>query len=132
MSTPQTQVVQRMFDAFNAKDLQAAIATVSDDTVWTHHGSQKLPSLHFKGKGGVRQFFQTNFTSMQVEYFRVLRLVQSGDTVVAIGEEKFLMDGRPGHFAQKWVQVYTVVDGLITRMEEFATSAEEADYQLVQ
>jgi uncharacterized protein len=132
MSTSNTQVVNRMFQAFNAKDLEAALATVSDDTLWTHHGSQKLPSLHFKGKGGVRQFFQTNFTSMQVEYFHVLQLVESGNTVVALGEEKFLMDGRPGHFAQKWVQVYTVVDGLITRMEEFATSAEAPEYQVVE
>ena len=132
MSTPELSVVNRMFEAFDAKDLEAAVATVSDDTVWTHHGSQKLPSLHFKGKSGVRKFFETNFTTMHAEYFRVLKTMQSGNTVVAFGAEKFLIDGRDGHFAQKWVQVYTVLNGLITRMEEFATSAEEPEYIVVE
>lgn len=132
MSTPELSVVNRMFEAFDAKDLEAAVATVSDDTVWTHHGSQKLPSLHFKGKSGVRKFFETNFNTMHAEYFRVLKTIQSGNTVIAFGEEKFLIEGRDGHFAQKWVQVYTVLNGLITRMEEFATSAEEPQYIVVE
>lgn len=128
MTTPEQAVVSRMFDAFRAQDLDAAVATVSDDTTWTHHGSQKLPSLHFIGRPGVRQFFETNFTTMHAEYFRVLKTVQDGNTVIVFGEEKFLIDGREGHFGQKWVQVYTVVGGLISRMEEYATSAEEREY----
>lgn len=132
MSTLELGVVNKMFQAFSAKDLEAAVATVSEDTVWTHHGSQKLPSLHFKGRSGVRKFFATNFNTMHAEYFRVLKTIQSGNLVVAFGEENFLIDGRDGNFAQKWVQVYTVVNGLITRMEEFATSAEEPEYIVVE
>lgn len=131
MFSAEKTVVEKMFDAFSRQDLAAAVDTVSDDTLWIHHGTQKLPSMRFEGKNGVRQFFAINFTSMQVEYFRVRQIIVDGKMVVALGEEKFTMAGQDGPRAQKWVQVYTVEQGLITRMEEFATSADEADYGVV-
>ncbi|OTG94976.1 nuclear transport factor 2 family protein [Acinetobacter sp. ANC 3832] len=124
-------IVDKMFLAFSAQNLDAAVATVSDDTVWIHHGTQKLPSLRFEGKSGVREFFNTNFTTMHAEYFDILKTIQQDDTVVVLGQEKFFIDGQEGYAAQKWVQVYTVKDGLITRMEEFATSREDSEYIIV-
>lgn len=132
MSTPEQKVVDQMFAAFNAKDLNAAMKTISEDSVWIHHGSQKLSSLNFEGKSGVSKFFETNFSSIQMEYFRILKTIQQGETVVVFGEEKFTMDGREGDFAQKWVQVYTVKNELITRMEEYATSVDFSEYILIQ
>jgi ketosteroid isomerase-like protein len=131
MSTPERRAVEAMFTAFRNHDLQGALRTVSDDTVWIHHGTQKLPSLRFVHKKGVEQFFAINFASMKMEYFRVNRFLQDGNTVAAFGEEKFTMEGQEGAMAQKWVQVYTVDNGLITRMEEFATSVDDADYRVV-
>lgn len=131
MSSPETRTVEKMFAAFDAKDIAQALATVSTDTLWVHHGTNKLPPMRFIGKHGVQQFFETNFNSMQMEYFRVKQLVQQGKLVIALGEEKFTMAGREGAMAQQWVQVYTVENGLITRMDEFATSAEDTDYGVV-
>ena len=34
MSTPEQKVVDQMFAAFNAKDLNAAMKTISEDSVW--------------------------------------------------------------------------------------------------
>lgn len=131
LPTPEKAIVQKMFSAFASKDVAKAVSTVSDDTVWIHHGTQKLPSMRFVGKKGVEQFFEINFTTMQVAYFRVNQIVQEGKLVIALGEESFTMAGREGEMAQKWVQVYTVENGLIARMEEFATSAVERDYGVV-
>lgn len=124
-------IVDQMFSAFSAQNLDGAVATVSEDTVWIHHGTQKLPSLRFEGKSGVREFFNTNFTTMRAEYFDILKTIQQDDTVIVFGREKFFIEGREGYAAQKWVQVYTVKNGLITRMEEFATSVEDQDYIVV-
>ena len=126
------QVVNTMFEAFKNQNLEQAIATVSEDSIWIHHGSQKLASLRFEGKSGVSQFFASNFTTIHMAYFDILKTIQQGDTVIVFGKEKFTMDERDGEFAQKWVQVYTVKNGLITRMEEYATSADEQDYLLIQ
>lgn len=131
MSTPQKAVVEKMFSAFAAKNLEDAVSTVSQDTVWIHHGTQKLPSMRFVGAKGVRQFFEINFNTMHVEYFDVKQMLQSGNQVIAFGDEAFTMAGREDTLAQKWVQIYTVENGLITRMEEFATSADEGNYLVI-
>ena len=129
--TSEQSIVDKMFEAFRTQNLEQAVATVSEDTVWIHHGSQKLPSLRFEGKSGVTQFFATNFNTMHVEYFDILKTIQQGDTIVVLGREKFTVDGQEGFLAQKWVQVYTVKNGLITRMEEFATSIPDEEYMVV-
>ena len=49
--------LDKMYQAFGQQNVEGAVATVSDDTVWIHHGTQKLPSLRFEGKSGVTQFF---------------------------------------------------------------------------
>lgn len=131
MSQSPRSVVDRMFTAFNAKDLGGALATVSDDTLWIHHGSQKMPSVRFEGKSGAEKFFATSFSAMKIDYFRPLTFIEQGDKVVVLGEESYVMDGIDGKLSNKWVQVYTVADGLITRMEEFATSAEPSSYMVV-
>lgn len=127
----ESTIVDTMFNAFKSQNLEQAVATVSEDTVWIHHGSQKLPSLRFEGKSGVTQFFSTNFTTMQVEYFDILSTIQQGDTIVVTGKEKFTIDGQDGFFAQKWVQIYTVKNNLITRMEEFASSIPDEEYMVI-
>ena len=131
MRGPETEIIEKMFAAFAAKDIAQAMSTVSEEALWIHHGTSKLPAMRFIGKNGVQKFFETNFNSMQMEYFRVQQIVQQDKLVLALGEEKFTITGREGNMAQKWVQVYKVENGLITRMDEFATSAEDADYGIV-
>lgn len=124
-------VVDRMFAAFNAKDLAGALATVSDDTLWIHNGSQKMPSVRFEGKSGAEKFFATSFHAMKIDYFRPLTFIEQGDRVVVLGEESYVMDGIEGKLTNKWVQIYTVTNGLITNMDEFATSADPSSYMVV-
>lgn len=129
--TPARAIVDQMFAAFNAKDLPAALATVSEDTLWIHHGSQKMPSVRFEGKNGAEKFFQTSFHAMKIDYFRPISFIEEGNQIVVIGEESYVMEGIDGQLINKWVQIYTIRDGLIAKMEEFATSAEAANYMVV-
>ena len=66
--TAEQVTLDKMYAAFGSQNVEEAVATVSDDSVWIHHGTQKLPSLRFEGKEGVKQFFQANFTTLKVEY----------------------------------------------------------------
>lgn len=47
------------------------------------------------------------------------------------GKEKFTKVEDGDILAQKWVQIYTFKDGLIVRMEEFATSVADDDYIVI-
>lgn len=131
MTRTPRETVDLMFAAFNAKDLEAALETVSEDTLWIHHGSQKMPSVRFEGKSGAGKFFATSFHAMTIDYFRPLSFIEDGERVVVLGEESYVMEGIDGKLTNKWVQIYTVTEGLIRRMEEFATSAETGAYMVV-
>lgn len=131
MTRTARETVDAMFAAFNSKDLEGALKTVSDDTLWIHHGSKKMPSVRFEDKSGAEKFFQTSFHAMTIDYFRPLQFIEEAGRVVVIGEESYLMDGIDGKLTNKWVQIYDTRDGLITRMEEFATSAAASDYMVV-
>ena len=56
--------------------------------------------------------------------FEPLKYIVEGNMVVVLGKEhqKTKRSGR--ELKQDWVQIYTVENGLITKMEEFATSEE--------
>lgn len=56
--------------------------------------------------------------------FEPLKYIVEGNMVVVLGKEhqKTKRSGRG--LKQDWVQIYTVENGLITKMEEFATSEE--------
>lgn len=128
MSTIERTIVDKMFDAFDAKDLDKLVSTFTDDAVCIYHGTQLLPSAKFIGKEGVRMFFEFNFNNLTMERFEKDKFVEDGDTVIVLGNEKSISREDKTEFNQKWVQVYTIRDGLISRMEEFATSALENQY----
>ena len=41
---PAVSIVEEMFSAFGSGDIDRFVATVSEDTVWTYHGTQIIPS----------------------------------------------------------------------------------------
>lgn len=130
MTSAGRAIIDRMFEAFLAKDLAAAQSTVTEDTLWIHNGSQKMPSLRFEGKSGTEKFFQTAFQTITFDYFRPLSFIEQGDVIAVLGEESFTQEGA-NKVANKWVQVYTIRDGLIAKMDEYATSASSEDYVLI-
>lgn len=130
MTSPARAVVDKMFNAFLAKDLATAQSTVTEDTLWVHNGSQKMPALRFVGKSGTEKFFSTAFNTIVFDYFRPLTFIEQGDTIAVLGEESFTPEGQP-KVTNKWVQVYTIRDGLIAQMDEYATSASAEDYIVI-
>ncbi len=97
--------LDKMYAAFAEQNVE----TVSDDSIWIHHRTQKLPSLRFEGKAGVNQFFQANFTTLKVEYFDILNTYQQGNTIIVTGKEKFIKVEDGSILAQKWVQIYQAI-----------------------
>jgi ketosteroid isomerase-like protein len=115
--------VEKMFERFRAKNLEGVVELFSEDAVSIYHGTQLLPSAKFSGKEGAKMFFEFNFQQFDIVYFRELSYIVEGPQVVVLGEEHFKGKADQKDYKQKWVQVYTIESDLITRMEEFATSA---------
>lgn len=117
-------VVEKMFDAFGNGDIDKFLDTISDDTVWVYHGTQIIPKGIFEGKEGVRTFFNNIIDNTEIISFEPQQFIVEGNTVVVLGQEHQKVKRSGRELKQKWVQIYTVENDLITKMEEFATSEE--------
>lgn len=117
-------IVEKMFTAFSSGDADAFVATVSEDTVWVYHGTQIIPAGTFEKKEGVRTFFTNIMKRTEIINFEPQQYIVEGNMVVVLGKEHQKVKRSGRELKQKWVQIYTVENELITKMEEFATSEE--------
>jgi ketosteroid isomerase-like protein len=124
MKNSAKEVVENMFAAFSSGDADRFVATVSQDTVWIYHGTQIIPKGRFEKKEGVRTFFSNILDKTEIINFEPQQYIVEGNTVVVLGREHQKVKRSGRELKQKWVQIYTVENDLITRMEEFATSEE--------
>jgi ketosteroid isomerase-like protein len=124
MKNPAKTVVENMFAAFSSGDVDKFVATVSEDTVWIYHGTQIIPAGTFEKKEGVRTFFTNIMERTEIINFEPQQYIVEGNTVVVLGKEHQKVKRSGRELKQKWVQIYTVENDLISKMEEFATSEE--------
>lgn len=117
-------VVEKMFSAFENGDIDKFVSTVSDNTVWIYHGTQIIPKGAFEKKDGVREFFSNILDKTEIISFEPQQFIVEGKMVVVLGQEHQKVKRSGRELKQRWIQVYTVENDLITRMEEFATSEE--------
>lgn len=124
MKNSAKSVVDKMFAAFRDGDVEKLVETVSDDTVWIYHGTHIIPKGTFGKKEGVRKFFTNILERTEIIDFKTRQFIVEGNMVVVLGHEHQKVKRSGRELKQKWVQIYTVENDLITKMEEFATSEE--------
>ena len=124
MKNSPKEIVDKMFAAFKSGDADKFVATVSDDTVWIYHGTQIIPKGRFEKKDGVRAFYTNIMEKTEIINFEQQQYIVEGNMVVVLGKEHQKVKRSGRELKQDWVQIYTVENGLITKMEEFATSEE--------
>lgn len=122
MKNSAKSVVDKMFAAFGNGDVEKFVETVSDDTVWIYHGTQVIPKGTYEGKEGARTFISGILNNTEIISFEPQEYIIEGNKVVVLGQEHQRVRKSGKELKQKWVQVYTIENDLITRMEEFATS----------
>lgn len=123
-NSKETVVVGKMLQAFGTGNMDALKLTLSDATVWNYNGSTLIPySGTYKGKDEVVKFIGNIVSNVEILDFKVDQIIGNGKTVVVLGSEKQKIKKNGKILEQNWVQVYTVENGLITKMEEFANTA---------
>ena len=126
METP-LAVVQRMLGAFGSGNMEELKTTLSADSTWVYHGPKEVPYAGtYVGKDEVVRFIGTIIQHTNIEGFEVHGFVAEGDKVVVLGREKQRIKKNGQLLDQQWVMVYTVSNGLITHLDEFADTANAA------
>ncbi len=122
MKNTAKSVVEKMFSAFANGDVEKFLETVSSDTVWIYHGTQIIPKGTYEGIEGARTFISNILNNTEIINFEPQQYICEDNTVVVLGREHQRVKKSGKELKQKWVQIYTVKNNLITGMEEFATS----------
>jgi uncharacterized protein len=112
--------VQRMFEAFENRDLDRLLETVHPDSRWTYVGANPRPAKRvYVGRDGVKKFFENILRNLNIATFQTREFVTENDTVVVIGFESGTVQATGNPFRNEWAQKYVVLNGLITEMEEY-------------
>jgi hypothetical protein len=120
----EVEVVNKMLQAFGTGNMEALKLTLSDSTVWNYNGSSFIPySGTYKGKEEVVKFIGNIVSNVDILDFKTEQIIANGKTVIVLGSEKQKIKKNATILEQKWVQVYNVENGLITKMEEYANTA---------
>ena len=123
-----TAVVQRMFAAFGAGDLDALLGTVHPESHWTYYGANpRLSAAEFGGHDAVRRFFARILERLEMTEFNTDEFVAEGDTVVIFGSEAGTVRATGQAFRNVWSQKYVVREGLIVEMAEYNVQVEPRD-----
>jgi uncharacterized protein len=119
-----TEVVLAHYAALAARDRAAALATLSEDVDWELIGPATIPFAgRRRGREEVDDFFSTIRELVEVEEFGVARIIEDGDTVVALGRERFRVRATGRSWSTEWVHIHTVRDGRIIRFREHTDTA---------
>lgn len=123
-TTKALNVVQKMLTAFGKGDMEALKQTLSENTIWVYHGTDGIPyNGTYQGKDGAVKFITNIMSNVDVLDFQIAKFVADQNTVVVLGSEKQKIKSNGEVLEQQWVQVYTVENDLITRLDEFANTA---------
>jgi ketosteroid isomerase-like protein len=117
------EAVRRIYQLTNDGDLPSVLNLVSDDVELFPFGSSKVPwAGDWRGRRGAEQFLTTMGQAAEVEDIPDV-LVGAGDLVIAIHRPRVRIraTGRDGAFS--CVHVWTLRDGLVVRMREYADTA---------
>jgi ketosteroid isomerase-like protein len=118
------ECVKQVLGALADQDYAAVGALLADDVEFEIIGSASLPMAgRTRGRDQVLEATRANFAHVDQQRPQIEAVVAQGDSVVIFAREegRFKPTGRT--YTLNWVQIYTVVDGRITRMRELLDTA---------
>jgi ketosteroid isomerase-like protein len=109
-------VVERMFAAWAARDVEALLGCVDPEVEWRTAADGQV----YRGHEGAREFFERQMTAQRLDV-PLQRVAQVGPgRVLAVGRLRLIRPGR-GLSDSPGVWAFHVSDGRITRIEAYGS-----------
>ena len=107
------QRLRDLYDAFNARDVDAVLAAVTDDVDWPN----AWEGGRVQGKDGIRSYWTRQWAEIDPRVEPV-EMAERDDGQIAVAVESTVLDRDGGLIAKGTVRhVYTLRDGLVARMD---------------
>ncbi len=119
-----TQTIQQAYAAIAAQDIPAFQRLMARDIDWI---VPEMPGVPFagewRGHQGVTEFFARLDASQEIVEFQPAQFVAQETTVVVLGHFVMRVKATGRLSRSEWAHVWTLRDGLIVRMQEYADTA---------
>jgi uncharacterized protein len=121
ISEQNVEIVRRVWEAWERRDTEAVLELYDSAILWESRDTPLAGS--YRGHEGVRQYFREWLEAFEGYEAKAETFIDAGDKVIVRsrvrgrGKASGVEVGMPG-----W-QVYTVRDGLVTRVDFFRTEA---------
>jgi uncharacterized protein len=114
-------VVQSLYEAFAAGDIDAFLDLVTDDITLELPEMATVPlSALYEGKQGVRQFMADRASVLTYTNFDPQKYLSDQDHVVVFGQTRGIVNRGSTPFGYKWVQVFEITpENRVRRFQEF-------------
>jgi hypothetical protein len=117
MSQQNVEVVRRVNEAFDARDVEAFVAE--------HHPNAEIVVLRsqivgpYRGHGGIRRFAAETFDMAPDFEVRIDEIRDCGNRVLVLGHQRGTVGGVP--FDRMLAEVFEIDDGKVARSQAFST-----------
>jgi ketosteroid isomerase-like protein len=126
-------LIQKMYAAFAAGQVQSILNNVSPDAEWINHGPLTIPySGSRKGLMQIREFFKAIADSTTGGKVTPKEFLVHGDMVVATGRYTATVRETGAPIDTPIVHLFTIRNGTVTRWEGFSDTAHVAEAHRVQ
>ncbi|AYG69845.1 MULTISPECIES: nuclear transport factor 2 family protein [unclassified Rhizobium] len=120
MSETHTQLIKRIYDSFNARDIDGVLIELADDVAWANG----MEGGHVHGRGAVRDYWtrQWAIVSPHVEP-AAIRTTDDGIVAVEVIQSVFDLDGQPlkdqphGLKDKRVTHIFHMTNGKIARFD---------------
>ena len=129
MSEANVAVVKSIYDYFDAGDINGLLALFAEGVIWDHRGIGAPDSPKnklFRGKSGVKEFFDIMGENQEVLEHDVTDFIASGDKVVAVGFIRARVKKTGNEVASDWAQIWTLRGGLVSAWKVFGDFTADA------
>ena len=110
-------VIQSAYAAFGIGDIPALSTLLSEDVVWEFVGDSRAPYTgRASGKQAVAEWFGSVAAADGIQVFEPREFFAGSDHVSVIGWERTTALATGTVFECPWAHVWTLCDGLITRL----------------
>jgi ketosteroid isomerase-like protein len=107
------RLLRRAYDAFNARDIEGAIALMNPEVDWPN----AMEGTRVHGHAAVREYWTRQFETVSSRVVP-LRFSRSADERIVVDVHQVVHDTSGNLLADAMVRhVFTIEDGLVTHME---------------
>ena len=123
-SQENTSIVQESYALFGKGDVQNLMNLYADDIEFVFPGPANIPLPGtYRGKEEVLKFLSLLSQHIAYETFELTDFIAQGNKVAVLGHERGKVKETNLPYEVDWVQVFTLKNGLITRLQAFLDTA---------